>query len=60
MNDLNSIIEAAWKDYRASLAEALDALDDDARIQIKLDSEGCDTVRSGAASGRSDPAQGSE
>ncbi len=40
MNDLNTIIEAAWKDYRASLAEALDALDDDASIRIQIDSEG--------------------
>ncbi len=40
MNDLNTIIEAAWKDYRASLAEALDALDEDASIQIEFDSEG--------------------
>lgn len=38
--DLDDMIDAAWKDYRDGLAEALDALDDDGCIQIEFASEG--------------------
>ena len=32
--DLDSIIEAAWRDFRSALAEALDALADDASVRV--------------------------
>ncbi len=38
--DLDSIIEAAWKDYRACLAETIDALEDGESLQIAFDCEG--------------------
>ena len=38
--DLDAMIEAAWKDYRACLAETLDRLEEGQSVHLELDSEG--------------------